>query len=133
MTLLMFILTMNFTACNQNNDNYNVEFNNGIIHVTMKCPTIGIIGINKVSFDGFTEEDIEKEIFEGIRNRDYSGNYEVYVTLKFKDEYGNYYDSDEKVHVCTLNSEDVKKYSNYNYFKGNANLGESYPWIHNYN
>lgn len=130
--LLMFFL-ITLSSCSQFNKNYKVKFEGETIHVTMKSPSIGVVGINRVSFDGFTEEDIEKEIFDEIRYRNYSGDYNVYVTLQFKDEYGNYYDSNEKVHVSTLNGEDIKRYSNYNYFKGKVNLGKSYPWIHNYN
>ncbi len=130
--LLLFIL-ISISSCNQSNKNYKVEFNNTTIHVTMKSPRIGVVGINQVDFDGFTPEDIEKEIFDEIRDRDYLGDYEVYVTLQFKDEYGNYYNSPERVHVSTLNGEEVKKYSNYNYFQGSVHLGKSYPWVHNYN
>ena len=130
--LLMFFL-ITLSSCSQFNKNYKVEFEGTTIYVTMRSPSFGLVGINKVSFDGFKEEDIEKEIFDEIRDRSYNGDYDVYVTLQFKDEYGNYYDSNEKVHVSTLNGENVKRYSNYYYFKGNVDLWKSYPWVYNYN
>lgn len=113
--------------------NYKVSFQSKTIYVTMKCPSIGIVGINQISYDGFELEDIEKDIFEEIRDRDYSGNYDVYVTLQFKDEYGNYNDSPESVKICTLNGKDVKKYVSYSYFRGKIPFHYSYPWIHDYN
>lgn len=118
-------------ACS-NEKNYKVSFQSGAIYVTMKCPTIGIAEINRVSYDGFEPEDIEKDIFEEIRDRDYSGYYDVYVTLQFEDEYGNYNDSPESVKVCTLSGEDVKKYVDYNHFRGKIPFHYSYPWIHKY-
>lgn len=121
-------------ACSKKNNSYKVEFKSESVHVTMKCPQIGVAGRNEVSYDGFTSEDIEKEIFEGIRNRDYSGDYEVYVTLLFKDKYGNYSKSQERVKVCTLNGDDVKRYADFNYFKLKSPipLDKSYPWNYDY-
>ena len=118
-------------ACN-NSKNYQVRVSDGFVNITMKSPSIGIVGINQVSFDGFKPEDIEREVFDEIRSRNYSGDYEVYVTLKFKDSYGNYYDSPEKVKVSVLNGADIKRYAEFKYFRG-LNLYKAYPWVHNYN
>ena len=121
-------------ACSKEK-NYKVSFQSTTIYVTMKCPSIGIAGINKISYDGFELEDIEKEIFEEIRDRDYSGNYDVYVTLQFKDKYGNYNDSHECVKVCTLNGGEVKKFASFFYFEMEHMIPfyEAYPWNYNYN
>lgn len=118
-------------ACS-NNKNYNVEFHGQSIYITMKSPTLGIASLNGVSFDGFTLEDIEKEIFKKIRRRNYSGDYNVYVTLQFLDEYGNYQDSPERVKVCTLNGREVKKYADFFFFRGKIPFYHAYPWNHNY-
>lgn len=118
-------------ACNSSK-NYNISVSDGIVSITMKSPTIGISGINKVDFDGFKPEDIERDVFEEIRSRKYNGDYDVYVTLKFKDSYGNYYDSPERVKVCVLNGAEIKRYADFKYFRG-LNLYKAYPWVHNYN
>lgn len=114
------------------NKNYKIEFEDSNIYVTMKSPSIGIAGVNRISFDGFEPADIEETIFKMIRHRDYDGDYDVYVTLEFKDKYGNYYDSSTSVKVCTLNGEDVKKYADYSYFRGEIPLEKAYPWNYNY-
>jgi hypothetical protein len=93
----------------------------------MHSPTIGIVGINKVGYDGFTLEEVEEEIFDGIRRKGFNGDYNVYVTLQYKDDHGNYYNGD-RVKVSTLNGADVKEYASYSYFRGNAHLYAAFPW-----
>lgn len=132
MAIIAVIVSVNFAACNGFKKNYKVTFKDGSIYITMKSPSIGISGINEVSFDGFTPEEIEEDVFDGIRKKDYSGNYDVYVTLQFKDSHGNYYDSKEKVKVSTLNGDDVKKYASFGYFKGKVHIDKSYSWNHKY-
>lgn len=132
MALLAVVMCVNFAACSGSNKNYRVAFEDGSIYITMKSPSIGISGINEVSFDGFTPEEIEKYIFDEIRKRSYSGDYNVFITLQFKDSYGNYYDSKERVKVSILNGNDVKKYASFGYFKGKVSIDKSYPWNHKY-
>lgn len=132
MTLFAIATCVNFAACSDFKKNYGVAFEDGSIYITMKSPSIGISGINEVSFDGFTPEEIEENVFDGIRKKDYSGNYDVYVTLQFKDSHGNYYNSKERVKVSTLDGDDVKRYANFGYFKGKVSIDKSYPWNHKY-
>jgi hypothetical protein len=107
--------------------NYKVQISEGDVSVTMHSPTIGIVGINKVGYDGFTLEEVEEEIFDGIRRKGFNGDYNVYVTLQYKDDHGNYYNGD-RVKVSTLNGADVKEYASYSYFRGNAHLYAAFPW-----
>lgn len=133
MALLAILIGMNFIACDSYKKNYKVTFGEGVVNITMRCPTIGVAGWREISFDGFTLADIEEEVFKGIRNRKYLGNYDVYVILQFRDSYGNFYDSQKKVKVSTLNGEDVKKYADFGYFKGKVTIDKAFPWNHNYN
>jgi hypothetical protein len=107
--------------------NYKVQISEGDVSVTMHSPTIGIVGINEVGYDGFTLEEVEEEIFDGIRRKGFNGDYNVYVTLQYKDDHGNYYNGD-RVKVSTLNGADVKEYASYSYFRGNAHLYAAFPW-----
>lgn len=132
MALIVVAMCANFIACSGFKKNYKVAFEDGSIYITMKSPSIGISGINEVSFDGFTPKEIEEDVFYGIRKRSYSGDYNVFITLQFKDSYGNYYDSKERVKVSTLNGNDVKKYASFGYFKGKVSIDKSYPWNHKY-
>ena len=111
--------------------NYSVEIQDGSVHVTMHSPTMGIVGINQVGYDGFTYEEVEQEIFEKIRNRNYDGSYTISVTLEFLDSYGNYYNG-ETVTVSTLSATEVKRYASYGFFKGQTHLEKAFPWNHNY-
>lgn len=130
--LIAVIMSVNFTSCDGSKRNYKVAFDEGAIYITMKCPSIGVAGWREVHFDGFTPTEIEEEVFDGIRKREYSGDYNVYITLQFLDSHGNYYDSQEKVKVSTLKGEDVKKYADFGYFKGKVSIDKSYPWNYNY-
>ena len=110
--------------------NYNVEIQDGSIHVTMHSPSMGIVGINQVSFDGFTYEEVEQEVFDKIRSRNYNGPYTVSVTLQFIDSYGNYYNG-ESVVVTTLKATEVKKYASYYYFRDQTHISDAFPWNRN--
>lgn len=132
MALIAIVMCVNFASCSSFKKNYRVAIEDGSIYITMKSPSIGISGINEVSFDGFTPEEIEKDVFDEIRKRSYSGDYDVFIILQFKDSYGNYYDSKEKVKVSTLNGNDVKKYAGFGYFRGKVSIDKSYPWNHKY-
>ncbi len=107
--------------------NYNVEIQDGQIYVTMHCPTMGIVGINQVSFDGFTYEEVEKEVFDEIRGRSYDGLYTITVIIQFLDKYGNYYNG-TPIQVTTLSASEVKKYASYNFFRGQTYIEKSFPW-----
>lgn len=117
--------TLFLYACEQKN--YSVEIKDGAVHINMHCPSIGIIGVNQVSYDGFTYEEVEREVFDKIRSSSYNNNYFVFVTLQYKDSYGNYYDGESKL-VTTLNGADVKRYASYSYFRGKTHIADAFPW-----
>lgn len=123
--LVMATIAIMLSSCQSKN--YKVQISEGDVSVTMHSPTIGIVGINKVGYDGFTLEEVEEEIFDGIRRKGFNGDYNVYVTLQYKDDHGNYYNGD-RVKVSTLNGADVKEYASYSYFRGNAHLYAAFPW-----
>ena len=113
--------------CSCEKKNYKVEIQDGSIHVTMHSPSMGIVGINQVSYDGFTYEEVEQEVFDKIRNSSYDGSYTVSVTLQFIDSYGNYYDG-ERIIVSNLDAKEVKKYASYYYFRDHTHISDAFPW-----
>lgn len=125
--LFLFIIFLFIVSCNSNTKNYSVMVKNGSVVIRMHCPTIGLVGINQVGYDGFTYEEVEKSIFDEIRNSSYNGDYTVSVILQYRDSYGNFSTEDTTV-VSILNGEDVKRYASYSYFNGNANIAKAYPW-----
>lgn len=127
----LFIVSLLFLSCGNSSNGYTVTITDGRVDIIMKSPSIGVVGVNKVGFDGFTPKDIDREVFDKIRKRTYSGDYSIFVTLKFKDSYGNYYISPEKVNICTLNGADVKRYADFSNFSG-LPIYKAYPWIYNY-
>lgn len=128
MLLLCSVVTL---LCSCEEKNYSVDVTDGTIRVKMHSPSIGIVGINQISYDGFTYEEVEKEVFDKIRNRSYDGYYSVIVTLEFKDSYGNYYDG-TSVTVTSLNGAEVKRYASYGYFRGSSHIADAFPWNHKY-
>ena len=128
--LSLILLLVGLSSCDTKK-NYSVTVSGNSVNVRMHSPTIGIVGINEVGYDGFTYEDVDQEIFDKIRDSDYNGDYNVYVTLEFLDDHGNRY-AGEPVLVTTLNGADVKSYASYSYFRGNSHIENAYPWNHNY-
>lgn len=116
-----------FFLCGCEKKNYNVEIRDGVVNVKMHSPSMGIVGFNQVSYDGFTYEEVEKEIFDKIRSRNYDGSYMIFVCLQFLDNYGNYYDG-ENILVSNLSAIEVKKYASYGFFKGQTHLEKAFPW-----
>lgn len=106
--------------------NYDVSVSGSSVYVTMHALSKGMITWGQVSLDGYTKEDVEKEIFNKIRSNNYDGNYDVYVTVKYMDSHGNYSSDGNMVKVSTLNGADVKQYSNYSNFHGKAHLENAY-------
>lgn len=127
----LFIATLLFFSCGQSSNGYKVTVTDGRIDIIMKSPTMGIVGLGQVGYDGFSPRDIDREVFDKVRKRAYSGDYSVYVTMRFKDSYGNYYNSLEEVNICTLNGADMKKYAAFKYFKG-LPIYKAYPWVYDY-
>ena len=118
--------------CSWGSKNYSVSVSNGSVVVKMRCPTRGMAGIDRISYDGFTYEEVEKEVFDKIRKNSYSGNYSISVILQFKNSYGSYYDG-PPVNVGTLNGSQVKRYSSFRDFSGLMQIYKAFPWNHRYN
>lgn len=112
--------------------NYSVSVTDGTVVVKMHSPTRGMAGVDRISYDGFTYDDVEKAVFDGIRRRSYNGNYTITVILQFKDSYGRYYDG-PPVNVGTLNGSQVKQYASFKNFSGSTQIYRAFPWNHRYN
>ena len=105
--------------------NYKVEVNSSSIDVYMRAPTIGLAGINEVSFDGFKVEDVEKKLFKKIRlQKDYK-TYDIFVHMEYSDQYGNYHYG-KPIKVNRLSVSEVKKYKDYSHFRGRSNISAAY-------
>lgn len=115
---ITLIISIFLSSCDSFKKNYKIAIENGTVHIIMRSPMIGISGLNSIDFDGFTPREIEERVFNKIRKRDYNGDYNVYVTLQYKDEYGNYNEAPNSIHVCTINGGEVKKYVDFKYFDG---------------
>ena len=122
--IIMFCLSIGLYSCKDKN--YDVSVSGNSVYVTMKALSKGMIEWGKVTLDGYTKEDVEKEIFDKIRSNNYDGNYDIYVTVNYMDSHGNYSNEGNMVKVSTLNGADVKQYSNYINFHGKAHLEKAY-------
>lgn len=131
LSILLTLFACLLFLCSCGSKNYEVKVTDGSVYVTMKAPSVGVSGVNEVSFDGFTLAEIEEEIFDEIQDRKYYGDYDVYVTLRFENQYGQLYERGS-VRVCTLDANDVKKYVDYSYFRGSIPFSNAFQWNHNY-
>ena len=60
--------------CSWGSKNYSVSVSNGSVVVKMRCPTRGMAGIDRISYDDFTIEEVEKEDYDKIRKNRYNAN-----------------------------------------------------------
>ena len=111
------IVCLLIIGCSNSPKNYNIKYDEHDITIIIPMPTIGTAGIGQTTYDGFTLEDIEQDIFNELRDNKYKGNYDLNLTIKFKDKYGNY-SKNETYPLNSINADDIKKYAAYNYFRG---------------
>ena len=118
------LATLFLTSCGNENYSVNVYPGTQTVSVHMKCPSVGV---GLITYPGYEYEDVERDIFDGIRYYAYDGNYQILVTMEFEDEYGNPKNG-ETVNVGSLNAAEVKRYASYHYFKGKTHLERAFPW-----
>lgn len=123
--MLAILCFLACVSCVQKNYSVRVDSSARCVKVKMHCPRVGVVRLGRVDYDGFTLDEVEKKIFDGIRRKPYDGDYDVYVTMQSKDQYGHYVDENE-VKVSTLNGAEVKRYASFSSFRGRSNISSAY-------
>lgn len=123
---LIIIAMVLCTSCEEKKG-YSIFFGENYAYVIMRWPSIGISGFNSVDYDGYTPSDIEKEIFEYIREEEIQSDYfHVIISVETRDRYGNYVvlDKNSDLCLCTLEVADVRRYAGFEYFKREIGIEE---------
>jgi len=105
-----------FTSCGESE--YSVTTNGQVINIEIPSRTVGISGINEVSYGNISLNEVAEAVyneFHGISGFFKSGNYDVYLKTKYKNKYGETEYSD-KGKICTLNTDEMKRYESSYYF-----------------
>lgn len=112
---LVFIIST-LVAC-YHGRNYKIDFEDQNIVITIPSPSIGVSARDEISYDGFTLEEVEEDIFNDLRRPWRSGTYKMKLIIKYKNEYGEYSDK-KNILLGNISAEKVKRYVDYSYFIG---------------
>lgn len=139
--ITIFIMSINFCSCEKIKHDYfhfysvswdyNEATGHNEINITMHYPSVGMVGINEIYWgdDGNDPDDVEKDIYDEINPAWYNsilrneynkktGVWFLFLTLKEKDQYGNWVDGATKIPIGSLDCDEVRRYVDYSYFKG---------------
>ena len=116
--IITFIIFLSLISCNSKTEaekKYKILYDKNNISIVIPMPKIGVVRLGETTYDGFTLQDIEKDIFNQLREDKYHGLHNLCLTILFKDKYGNY--SEEEEHsLGNIDADEIKKYADYKYF-----------------
>jgi len=120
--MLSLITSLPLSAQKYNRDiDVSIPIAQNNIYITMPRPTVGIVGINQVSYGNSPITKIDDEIYEkfcgwgGLFRSD--GLYTIILKIKEQNEFGKMYISAEKA-IGTIDPDWVKKFESKQYFRG---------------
>lgn len=114
--IIAVLCSLLLISCNTDTKKkYKILYDKNNISIIIPMPRIGIVRLGETTYDGFTLQDIEKEIFNELRGDKYYGLYHLNLTIQFKDKYGNY-SEEEKYSLGDIDTDEIKKYAAYKYF-----------------
>jgi hypothetical protein len=118
LSIILFLL-LNTSCSIFKSKNYDITYDNNNITITIPMPTFGLVNINDVDYDGFTLEDIEKELYDDFTClfSTKSGTYNIELVIKYRDMYGKF-SSGSTIELGSIDAEEVRKYESYKYFRG---------------
>lgn len=116
-----------FTSCDSfsKEDNvYSLSLEGNNLYITMPHPTIGIVGINEVSWRGVDLDELTNDIYTLLKKQHLSDIYSLYVKFEMTstDKYGNEEKNYRKAFLFEVPVEEVKKYKDSKYFGNSYNL-----------
>lgn len=90
----------------------------------MPHPTIGVVGINEVSWRGVDLDELTSDIYTTLKKQHLSDIYSLYVKFETTstDKYGNEEKSYKGVFLFEVPVEEVRKYKDYKYFGNSYDL-----------
>ena len=113
-----------FTSCEQmGNKPYSLSWQGNSLYITMPYPSIGIVGINELSWGEVEPTELVEDIFKALKSSNLTGNCPLYVCFSSKttDKYGNpALEVDEPHFLMDIPMSEVPKYVSAEYF------GDSY-------
>ena len=120
--MLSLITSLPLSAQKYNRDiDVSIPLAQNNIYIAMPRPTVGIVGINEVSYGNSPITKIDDEIYEkfcGIGGFFRSnGIYTIILKIKEQNEFGRMYISSQKA-IGKIDPEWVKKFESKEYFRG---------------
>lgn len=136
--VVLFIVGANLKNCSEkesNNSNlsitslfkneaYKMYWNNNMLIIEMPYPTIGVVGINKVSWGKVDVDDLLDDIYENVKSSNYPN---CLVCARFistdKDKYGNKIEEKSELHLLvSINPTEARKYQSGEYLNDNYHI-----------
>ena len=115
--LICLLLAFIVSSCKQPNYNINISSIDRNIKITVPAPRFSMSAIGSIDWDVDWSE-IEKKIYNSLQSDSYNGEFNIVLIYTTKDKYGNNHIKEQGV-IGLVNVEEVKKYTDYEYFKGN--------------
>ena len=103
---------------------YSLSIQDNHLYITMPHPTIGIVGINEVSWRGVDLDELTNDIYTTLENQNLPNIYSVYVKFETSstDKYGNKEKSYKEAFLFEVSVEEVRKYKDSKYFGNSYDL-----------
>lgn len=124
--LLSVVICLLVESCDtkQNGKIYQISQDNNNLYITMPHPTIGIVGINEVSWRGVDLDELTNDIYTTLKKQHLSDIYSLYVKFETTstDKYGNVEKSYKEAFLFEVPVEEVRKYKDYKYFGNSYDL-----------
>lgn len=112
--LLSVVICLLVESCDtkQNGKIYQISQDNNNLYITMPHPTIGIVGINEVSWRGVDLDELTNDIYTTLKKQHLSDIYSLYVKFETTstDKYGNVEKNYKEAFLFEVPVEEVRKY-----------------------
>lgn len=97
---------------------YSLSIQDNSLYITMPYPTIGIVGINEVSWRGVDLDEVMEDVFNILKKKHLTDTYSLYV--KYVTTSTDKYGYEEKIYdesfLLEVPIEEVQKYKDSKYF-----------------
>ena len=110
-------------SCNKEKP-YSLSIQDNRLYITMPHPTIGIVGVNEISWRGVDLDGLTNDIYTTLKKQHLSDIYSIYVKFETTstDKYGNEEKSYKEAFLFEVPVEELKKYKDSKYFGNSYDL-----------
>lgn len=123
--LLCGLIAIVVISCKEDKP-YSISLNGNNLYITMPYPTIGIVGINKVDWNGVFLSDVVEDVYQQIKESAIKGECHLYVRFEnvTTDKYGSKNSTFDETLLMNIPVKEVGKYQDSKYFNDYYKISE---------